>query len=47
MQVESYKDMIQLGQESLDLVHSNISSPYTTGLYEAIYYITFLYNTMK
>ena len=33
--------------EPLDLVHSDVSGPYTTRQYRAKYYITFLCDTTK
>ena len=47
MQVEPHRDMIQPGQDPLDMVHSDISGPHTTGIYVAKYYVTFLCNATK
>ena len=47
MQVELHKDMIQPSQDPLDLVHSDVSGPYTTGIYGVKYYVTFLCDATK
>ena len=47
MQVEPYRDMIQPGQDPLDLVHSDVSGPHTTEIYGAKYYVTFLCDATK
>ena len=47
MRVEPQTDMIQPGLQPLDLVHSDVSGPHTTGPYGARYYVTFLCDATK
>ncbi len=47
MRVEPHINMIQPGLQPLDLVHSDVSGPYTTELYGARYYVTFLCDATK
>ncbi len=44
MIVETHVGMIQPGLQPLDLVYRDVSGPYTTRLYGARYYVTFLFD---
>lgn len=46
-QAEPYCDKIKPGLKPLDLVHSDVTSPFIEGLYGATQFVTFLYDVIK